>query len=144
MERWLLKMKDPHCTETWKYFSKVLILVISRLGYHADFFWLIFGIVLFIHIKGKCKRKSGLFDPQSDLDDTNTSKNYLELCLISLLSVLQSLSCSFCFPLWLLLLRAACFRLFANIMTQKIPWQFYWPWISKHPFVGSLSCKYAR
>ena len=24
MGRWLFKMKDPHCTETWKYFSKVL------------------------------------------------------------------------------------------------------------------------
>ena len=24
MERWLFKIKNPHCTETWKYFSKVL------------------------------------------------------------------------------------------------------------------------
>ena len=24
MERWLFKMKDPYCTEAWKYFSKVL------------------------------------------------------------------------------------------------------------------------
>ena len=36
MERWLLKMKDPHCTETWKYFSKVLSMTVVTWPYRTS------------------------------------------------------------------------------------------------------------
>ena len=126
----------------WTFFGKVMSLLFNMLfrlvitflprSKHLLISWLqspsiriwytFYGLIseIFIYEINKHKRKAGLFDFQNDLDNININIKYLEQCIISFLfPVHQSLNCFIFSPLRILLLTAACCRLFANIMTLK-------------------------